>query len=475
MSLAGFIIAAGSFFAFLLLFGIDLFSPHGSPYMGILTFVVAPGLLILGMLCIAAGVALHHRGLLKRVPGAPPPRLTITLARPQDKKLLAGFLAGTPIFLLLTAFGSYRTYQLSESVEFCGLACHTPMKPEYVTYQNSPHARVACTECHIGPGASYYFKYKINGARMLYCAITDDFERPIKTPIKNLRPAQETCEQCHWPQKFVGNLERTYAHFLADETNTPFTVRMLLKVGGGDPSTGQSGGIHWHMNLGNKVEYVATDPQRQVIPWVRFTDPLGVVTEFRTPNFNGNPAEIGIRTMDCMDCHNRPAHHLRSPSDAVDVSMAVGRIDPGLSWVKSNVVAVLTQSYSSEPQALEKIGAALRSQYPAYAKIDSLVAEAQAIYQSNFFPEMKAHWRAYPDNIGHKNWAGCFRCHDGRHKTADGKKTLQASDCNSCHTILAQGSGPQLEQLSSKGLKFFHLDAEYEEFSCHECHTGASP
>lgn len=475
LSLAGLVVAVGSFFAFVLLFGIDLSSQHGSPYMGILTYVVAPGFLVLGVTLIGLGAALHHWGLGRMTSGAPAPRLTINLARPRDKKILVGFLVGTPVFLLLTAFGSYRTYQVSESVEFCGLACHTPMKPEFVTYQNSPHARVGCTECHVGPGAAWYLKYKINGVRMLYCTLANKIERPIKTPIKNLRPAQETCEHCHWPQKFVGNLERTYSHFLADETNTTFTVRMLLNVGGGEPHSGRSGGIHWHMNLGNKVEYVATDELRQTIPWVRFTNPLGVVTEFRSPNFKDDPSKLNIRTMDCMDCHNRPAHHFRAPSEAVDLAMSVGRIDPSLAWVKSNVVSVLTQSYPDETRALETMAANLRSRYPKYAKIDSLVAETQIIYKNNFFPEMKTSWRAHPDNIGHKNWAGCFRCHDGRHKTADGKKSIKASDCNSCHTILAQGNGTQLDQLSSKGLKFFHLDAEYEEFSCNECHTGASP
>ena len=473
LSLAGLILAIGSFFAFVLLFAIDLMAKHGNPYMGILTYVVAPGFLFMGMSLIIGGVVLHRWHLRKGGPGAPPPRLTIDLARPQDKKLLAGFLVGTPVFLLLTAFGSHRTYQVSESVQFCGQACHTPMKPEFVTYQNSPHARVACVECHVGPGAAYYFKAKINGVRMLHSTLVNSFERPIKTPIKNLRPAQETCEECHWPQKFVGNVERTYSHFLADETNTPFTVRMLLKVGGGEPSSGRTGGIHWHMNLGNKVEYMTADDQRQVIPWVRFTDQLGVVTEYRTPDFKGDPNPSAIRRMDCMDCHNRPAHHLRSPSEAVDLAMSVGRIDPAVPWVKSNAVAVLTQSYTNETEALQSVASIFRSKYSSYPKIDALVGEVQSIFRNNFFPEMKANWRVYPDNISHKNWAGCFRCHDGRHKTADGKRSIKASDCNSCHIILAQGSGKQLDQLNAQGLPFIHIDTEYSDFSCAECHTGA--
>ena len=305
--------------------------------------------------------------------------------------------------------------------------------------------------------------------------ITGNYDRPIKTPLKHLRLAQETCEQCHWPQKYVGNIERTYNHFLADETNTPFTVRLLLKVGGGDPTHGPVGGIHWHMNLANKVEYIATDDRRQVIPWVRLTEADGTVTEFRTPEFKDEAAKHTVRTADCMDCHNRPAHHFRSPNDAVDLAMASGRIDPALPWVKSNLVALLISSYQTEDEALAKIGTTLREKYAGKPKVDALVSSAQEIFKQTMFPEMKADWRAYPNNISHKDWAGCFRCHDGKHKTADGKKSIKASDCNSCHTILAQGAGEELNKLNPKGHTFFHIDAPNEDFDCNSCHTGAFP
>jgi hypothetical protein len=174
-----------------------------------------------------------------------------------------------------------------------------------------------------------------------------------------------------------------------------------------------------------------------------------------------------------MDCHNRPAHHFRSPNDAVDLAMAAGRIDPALPWIKSNVVATLIAPYATESEALQKIAHTLQSRYPQTPKIDTAITAVQEVYKKNFFPEMKVDWRAYPNHIGHKDWPGCFRCHDGRHKSQDGKRILKASDCNSCHTMLAQGSGPQLEQLSAKGHNFFHIDAEYSDFSCTGCHTGA--
>ncbi|MCI0744330.1 MAG: NapC/NirT family cytochrome c [Verrucomicrobia subdivision 3 bacterium] len=475
LSLTGFVLIASSLFAFFFLFMLDLFAPGQSPYIGILTYLVAPIFFLLGVVLWLWGWLVQRRQATHALAGAPPTRFTIDLSRQRDRRLLVGFAIGAALFLLITAVGSYETYHATKSVQFCGQACHGPMKPEYVAYLNSPHARVSCVDCHVGSGASAYVASKVNGINQLYCTITGKIERPIKTPVKNLRPAQETCEQCHWPLRNVGNLDRTYAHFLADETNTPFAVRLSLKVGGGDPNHGPVGGIHWHMNLANKVEYIATDDKRQSIPWVRFTDSNGAVTEYRVADFKDDPARHSIRTMDCMDCHNRPAHHFLAPNDAVDRAIEAGRIDRALPWVKSNVVAALVQPYLDEEQALQKIEETLQAKYSGAPQLAGLVTEAKAIFARNFFPEMKADWRAYPDNIGHKDWGGCFRCHDGLHKTSDGKRSIAASDCNSCHTILAQGSGAQLENLSAKGHTFFHIDAPNEDFSCNNCHTGAFP
>jgi nitrate/TMAO reductase-like tetraheme cytochrome c subunit len=474
LSVAGLIISTGGLFAFLLLFGIDLFAHHGNPYLGLLAYVVAPGFMFLGLGLAALGAWLHRRQFQKKPGRLSPPAITIDLTRSRDRKVFVGMIIGATVFLLLTAFGSYQTYSYSESVQFCGQACHTPMKPEFVAYQHSPHARIECVECHVGHGADAYVKAKINGVHQLIGVMTGKYDRPIKTPIPNLRPAQDTCEQCHWPSRYAGRLDRTYQHYLADETNTAFAVRLSLNVGGGEAGIGHFGGIHWHMNVANKVEYIATDEQRQAIPWVRFTDAAGKVTEYRSKGFQDDPSKYPLRRMDCLDCHNRPAHNYQPPNEAVDVAISAGKIDPGIPWIKSNVVAILVAPYKSEAEALEKISANLKSKYPANPKITSTIETAQAIFKQNFFPEMKADWRAYPNNIGHKEWAGCFRCHDGTHKSQDAR-AISASDCNSCHTILAQGSGEQLQQLNAKGHSFFHIDAVNEDFSCNNCHTGAFP
>jgi hypothetical protein len=475
ISFAGMVLAASALFAFTLLFAIDLMAENANPYLGILAYVVAPGFLFLGLALVFLGAWLKRRQERRSGSAVADLILSVDLSRPRDRKMLVGFLAGTVVFLLLTAFGSYETYHYTESVQFCGQACHVPMEPQFVAYQHTAHAKVACVECHVGSGAGAYLETKVNGVRQLACMVFANFDRPIRAPREKLRTAQSTCEQCHWPEKSSGTVERTHHRFLADEANTPYTVRLLLNVGGGNPAHGTAGGIHWHMNLANKVEYLSTNDHAGAIPWVRLTTAQGEVTEFRAPGFTGDPAAHAVRTMDCMDCHNRPAHRFTSPNDAVDLALAAGQIDPAIPWVKSNVVAALVAPYATKPQALDGIAAALRAAYPEHPRRDALIATAQGIYRRNFFPEMKADWRAYPDHISHKEWAGCFRCHDGQHKTSDGKRTLGASNCNSCHVILAQGAGDDLASLSAKGHDFIHIDAPYADFDCHKCHTGAFP
>ena len=482
-SLTGLVIAGGALFSFLLLFVLDSLARFGNPYLGILTYLVAPGFLFLGLLLTVFGMWWERRRRSRQ--GAGPVQLVIDLSRPRDRKRLAWFVGGAAGFLLLSAVGSYQTYHFTESTQFCGQVCHTVMEPQWVTYQQGPHARVACVECHIGPGATWFVKSKLSGTYQVYATLADKYPRPIPTPIKNLRPARETCEQCHWPQKFIGNLDRTFHYFLADETNTPFVVRMTLKVGGGDPRHGPVEGIHWHVHPTNLVQYIAArwedgkwvpDPTRQSIPWVRFVDGQGVVTEYRKPSFGEDPSKFEIRTMDCMDCHNRPAHQYQAPSKAVDRALALGRIDPTLPWIKSNAVYVLTLEYTNRTEALETIATFLAAAYPPdtypdrQKSIREAIAVVQEIYRNNFFPDMRASWDKYPVNSSHMFWPGCFRCHEGEHSTPDGKQTI-VKDCNACHSILAQGYGEALKRLTPEGQPFEHPGGEVDG-GCYDCHTG---
>jgi hypothetical protein len=466
ISLAGAVFAVGSVFAFALLFAIEAFLPHSNPYVGLLVYVVAPVCFFAGVFLILFGVWAQRYKIVSE-------RLLIDLSRPHDRKLLVGFALCALVFLLATAFGSYQTYQFTDSVQFCGASCHVPMHPEFTAYLRSPHARVACVDCHVGSGAESYVRSKLNGIHQLCDVVTNQIPRPIETPVKNMRPARDTCEQCHWPEKFIGNIDRTFYHYLSDDANTPFAVRLLLKVGGGGEN-GPPSGIHWHVSRGEKVEYIATDAQRQGIPWVRVTDTAtGQTIVYQDKSFHDDPAKYTVRTMDCIDCHSQPSHRFLSPNEAVDAAITAGQLDRSIPKLKFNVVTALTGSYQTNEEALQKIASSLRATYPQLANVDGLVTVAQQLYQENFFPEMKTDWRVHPDNIGHKTFPGCFRCHDGNHVSDDGKKTIPADNCNLCHIILAQGSGDQLKQLKADGYDFFHIDSTYLDFSCTSCHTGS--
>jgi len=386
------------------------------------------------------------------------------------------FAGGAMAFIMLSAFGSYQTYHYAESNIFCGQVCHEAMNPEWVTYQRSAHARVACVECHVGEGAQYFFKAKLNGAHQLLAYTLDNYNRPIETPIKNLRPAKDTCEQCHWPEKSHGNVEIIYTHFKSDRKNTPYSARMLLHVNRPTPEK-PDGGIHWHANRNNRVEYFATDPDRQEIPWVRVTNvKTGESREFRTEEFKGEPPAGGLRTMDCLDCHNRPAHVFPTANDAVEGAMAAGALDLGLPNIKRVAVQAMSeQKIATTSEAPQKIAEFIRSKYTEPAQtpqVERAIATVQGIFATAIFPERKADWRHYPDNIGHKDWAGCFRCHGEKHKSSTGQK-IGASDCKSCHTLVAQGAGAELEGFMAKGLDFKHPDGELDaELTCIDCHNG---
>lgn len=473
LSLSGMVLSVSAFFAFVLLFAVDLFATHANPYMGILAYVVTPMFLIAGLAMVLAGYILETRRIRKGLPrkeGAF--ELRINLSRKRDRRMLVAFVGGSVGFIFLTALGSYQTYHLTETNAFCGQACHTPMEPQFSAHQHSAHAQVSCVSCHVGPGAENYIRTKVSGVRQLFQMVMNSYPRPILIRHDEQRVAEVTCQTCHWSQKHTGDVHRSYKRFLADEENTPFTVQMVLKVGGSDPVYGPVEGIHSHMNVSNKIEFISLDDMRMEIPWVRVTNADGKVTEYRTEDFKDDISNYTIRNMDCMDCHNRPAHKFMTPNAAVDLSMSFGRIDPSIPWAKAKVVEALVQEYPTRAVAHEKIAAFLRAEYAEDDRVDALIKEALAIYDTNFFPEMRADWRAYPDHIGHKDTNGCFRCHAGNHFAEDRSRTIKGSDCNACHIITAQGAGEELQNVNLKGHDFFHLDSEYLEPNCAECHNG---
>ncbi len=474
ISLAGAIVAIGGLFSFLLLCALDLMGRGASnPYLGILTYVVAPAFLILGLVLVLGGAWLQRRHRRRR-PDAPRPHLAIDLSRPRDRRMLFWFTLGTMTFLLVSALGSYQTFVYTESNQFCGEVCHAVMGPEYAAYHRSAHAKVACVECHVGSGASWYLKAKVNGTHQLLDVITGKFDRPIAVPVKSMRPARDTCEQCHWPEKYSGSIERSFTRYLSDPKNTPYTVRLLINVGGGSAEHGPVGGIHWHMNVSNKVEYFASDAQRQVIPWIRVTAADGTATVYRTADFKGEPDPAQVRRMDCIDCHNRPAHRYASPNDAIDEAMDLGRVDLKLPGIKRAAVDLMTKAYATQAEGEASIGRALAVRYGTAPAAVASIAAVQAAYAANFFPEMKADWSKFPDNIGHLDSAGCFRCHDSKHSVGGLGRRMPASDCNSCHTILAQGQSADLAKAAPAGIVFKHPSSDIDGLGllCSDCHNG---
>ena len=428
--------------AFLAFFVLDLFRSHGNPYLGILFFLLLPGIFIFGLLLIPLGSWLERR---RRLAGKPPAHWpSIDLNNPRQRQIVFGVTFLTLINAVIVSLAAYRGIEYMDSVSFCGRVCHEVMEPEFVANQAGPHARVACVQCHIGSGAPWFVRSKLSGTRQVFAVTFNTFSRPIPSPVRNLRPARDTCEQCHWPAKFHGDMIRVRREYAADEANTETTTTLRVHVGGGDPMYDQVSGIHWHMALANKVEYIATDEKRQVIPWVRFTDRNGHVKEYVADGVTKEElATHELRTMDCVDCHNRPSHPFSPSAErAVDSALGASEIAKDLPFIKREGVAALQAPYPSQQVAFEQIAAKIRGFYRGsygdlYAKrrqdVERAVTSLHGLYRRNVFPSMKVGWGTYPNNIGHMDFPGCFRCHDDSHKASDGSVIRQ--DCDSCHTI----------------------------------------
>jgi hypothetical protein len=489
LSYAGTVLGALGLAAFLfLLFFHAVAGAGGTPYAGIVIFVIVPAFILLGLALVVAGMLLAwRRG--RRGAGRAAPRLPVLdLNVPRQRNLALLALVAGVVLLFLSVFGSYQAYETTESVAFCGQLCHVVMEPEYTAYQHSPHARVTCVACHVGSGTSWLVRSKLTGLYQVYAVAFDAFPRPIPAPIDSLRPARQTCEQCHWPEHFYGEQHRERLHFLPDESNTPWRIDLRVKTGGGRQEFGHGEGIHWHMNVASDVEYLHRDKQRQDIPWVRVTDRRsGRVTEYASVSAPPTPDELAggaIRRMDCMDCHNRPTHIFPSPNHSVDAALAAGSIAPDLPFAKKTGVELLAAEYGSRPEALDAIAQGLRSfyreRYPELAErragaIDQAAAALQEVYRRTAFPAMKVRWDTYADNAGHLESRGCFRCHDADHRSADGRSLERP--CDTCHLVVAQGA-PDRVETAVDGLAFRHpvdIGDAWQVVTCSDCHGGALP
>lgn len=482
ITLIGVAVAALSFGLILFLILLEMVSENPKPYMGIIAFVILPGIMLTGLAIAAIGVFREHR---RRRAGKPSglhlPQ--IDLNNPRHRTAVSFTAIGIILLLMFSAFGSFQAYEHTDSDQFCGETCHKVMEPEYTAYQFSPHARVGCVQCHIGSGATWFVRSKLSGSYQVYAVLFNKYPRPIPTPISNLRPAQETCEQCHWPKHFFSEKLHENKYYLSNEENTRWSLDLLVKIGGGNIEAGPTSGIHWHMNIDNEVTYAASDSQRQVIPWVRTRNSNGREVIYRStdnPLTDDEVSTMKMRRMDCIDCHNRPTHIYHPPARSVNHVMSLGWIDPQLPNVKSVAVKALESPYCTKQAAMDSIGLSIReyyqSDYPDVASkngpaIERTIQEVQKIYSRNYFPEMQVSWRKFPDNIGHLYYPGCFRCHDGKHVSAEGK--VLSRDCNSCHTILAQKFERDSLRLSLGGIEYRHpvdIGDSWKEMNCSDCH-----
>ncbi len=357
------------------------------------------------------------------------------------KKLIFLMFAGA-VGIILLVVGGYQLVEFTDSTAFCGRLCHQVMYPEYTVYQASPHSRVLCSECHVGSGADYLVKSKISGIPQIIAILSGNYERPIPTPVKNLRPARETCEQCHRPERFAGDLVRVHTTYATDETNTEQVDTRVLRVGGGETEVARD--IHWH--IAAMVWYLALDEQRQEIGWVGVEDSKGELTEYIDPNktteISPQRVEAEKRLMDCMDCHNRATHIYRSPEELIDIALARGKVDKSLPFIKREGLNALDPPNPSLAQAIAKAEAIkefYRTSYPQIyeekeATIDEAIKELKEIARLTTFPDMKVNWKTYPDNIAHQESPGCFRCHGKLvATTGDQEGEVINAGCNSCH------------------------------------------
>ncbi len=426
---------------------------EGGAYIGILTFVLLPMAFLAGMLLVPLGVWWRKRRDAKlAAQGKDVGQLPVfDLNVERTRGVLLGFVALAIPTLALAAGLTYKAVHYMDSDEFCGMACHKVMQPEYTAFQRSPHARVGCAGCHIGPGAEWFVKAKISGSWQLIAVAFDLYPRPIPTPVHSLRPATGTCEQCHWPTKFLGDRLKVRTHFADDEANTELKTALMVKVGG--KQAGQSHGIHWHVDPSHQVRYRA-DPTREKMYEVELADLAeGTTRLYKTDE----PAPEGTewRTMDCVDCHNRASHIYRSPEFEVDLALEEGRIDRSLPYIRREGVRIITEKeYPSHESAREGIAAAVKAfytqNYPDVAASPAVEQAGKALgdaYAWNNFPHMKVTWNLYPNHIGHQQTPGCFRCHDNKHKTADGEKI--GKKCGTCHNLVVEeeSNSPLLQEL----------------------------
>ncbi len=443
---AGVVLTTSSFVTFLILEFARMIGVFTNTYLGLITYLLFPTLFLIGLILIP--IAWQQR---KKESGKSGREL---LDLQFSKEETAGSFLGSKVFLsiatlsilniLFLVLASSQMLGFMDEAEFCGTACHSTMNPEWTTYQQSPHAHVKCVECHVGEGVDALIASKLNGMYQMISITFNLYERPIPTPVHQLRPARETCEKCHWPNKFYGSKLKTIVHYDMDEASTPRYTTLNLKI---DETRGQKTGIHWHIAPENEVRYASVDDKRLEMIWVEARQKDGSVVRYMNRKILNQEKESAEneRTMDCVDCHNRATHIYEDPSAAIDARMQKGQMDRSLPYIKREGLTAITQSFTNKEAGMDGVRKYIegfyRRNYPKIAetkmdKIDQAAETFQSIYHRNIHPSMNIQWGSYPNFLGHGQNSGCFRCHNENMVNEKGKAI--SYECTTCHSILAQ-------------------------------------
>jgi nitrate/TMAO reductase-like tetraheme cytochrome c subunit len=485
ITIIGALIAAINLLMIIVLFLISTIFNKNDTNLGIFIYIILPGFLLLGLIMIPAGMVFSKKKLTGSLQNGNKRLPVVDLNNPGHRKAFIIFTIVTLIILFLSTYGSFEAFHLTESVEFCGTLCHSVMEPEYTAYQNSSHANVACVECHVGSGASWYVKSKLSGLHQVYAVITKTYSSPIETPLHDLRPARETCERCHWPQKFYARNLQTNQYYLSDSLNSEWDIILQIKIGPEFSDLGFKEGIHWHINPDIKVEYISENDRREVITYVKYTNKAtGEVTVYRNPSSEISDSMIAAsttRTMDCIDCHNRPSHNYSSPPVYFNKAMLTNEVSNDIPFIKKTAMGILRNNFTDKDTAFMKIREGINNYYKSgfsdyfeknIDKIDKAVFALQKAYSRNTFPGMKVNYDIYPDHIGHLESEGCFRCHNDAFTSENGNTITR--DCNLCHTIIGQGIHDSLQYTNIRDtLEFQHpidIGTVWKEANCSECH-----
>ena len=437
LSLAGAALITTAVISWLFVLPLHLHGHVDNPYVGIIVFLILPVAFFTGLVLVPLGLYLSKHNIQK---GLKDPDFDRKAAL---QRLAWFFGITTGLNILIGTQFTYRAVKHMETPQFCGGTCHS-MSPEFAAYQNSPHSRLECVECHVAPGAAGWIESKTAGTRQLIETVFNTYRRPIPSALESNRlvPARETCETCHWPQKFAGATLRVINKYAEDESSTRTQTVLLMMVGGNKIS-----GIHGaHLGPGVQIRFAAADGKRQSIPWVEYRNSTtGDVQTFVSSGSTLDSVKaLPTYEMQCVDCHNRPTHAFDLPQRAMDKALARGDLAITLPYIKKEGVELLRADYRTRKEAAHNLPEALTSfyqqRYPdLYAQRSQDITQAGqavlAIYNRNVFPDLKVTWGTYPDNLGHEDFPGCFRCHDGSH-TSSGRRTI-SQDCNSCHEPLA--------------------------------------